>query len=133
MALPFMSDKLYPNFYGRLYVPDVDINVALYNEGRQSTINRWDSAAIFKLANYNGANIIDLQFEKLFRVEVGMNGYIQLDNGKIVNICCVDVLDGHNIRSAIMDENGIVVNGRSDILMYTCGERVRVCLWEIVD
>lgn len=134
-----VDDNYYPHFYGRLYVSDIDINVALYYDARQSTVDRQDSAAIFKLGPYEGLNIGDhnnQEFIKLFRVEVEMDGYMRLSNGDIVNIRCTDVFNGHNIGSAITDEYGTVVSGMSDILMYTCrdnSKNVRICLWEIIE
>ena len=134
-----MDDKLYPYFYGRLYVSDVGIDVALYYDASQTVVDRLDSATIFKLAPNDGLNIGDhngQEFRKLFRVKVGMDGYIRLESGDVVNIRCTDVFNGHNIRSAITDENGIIVSGRSDILMYTCrdsSENVLICLWEIIE
>ena len=134
-----IDDTYYPYFYGRLYIPDVYIDVALYYDASQSVVDRLDSAAIFKLGQYDGLNIADhngQEFIKLFRVKVGLIGYIHLNNGDVTNIRCTNVFNGHNIRTAITDEDGAIVDGRADILMYTCidnVENVRICLWEIIE
>lgn len=132
----YSNDKNFAKFYGRLYVPDAKIDVALYSGNSQSICDRQDSANIYSLGLIEGKTIADhnnQEFSKLFSVEVGMLGYIQLENGDIINIECTDVFNGHNTGPDLTDEDGNSVMGTSDYLMYTCRngwQNIRVCLWE---
>jgi hypothetical protein len=51
--------KVYPNYYGRLHIPEVGINVALYYGADQSITNRKDSANIFSMSVFDGLYIAD--------------------------------------------------------------------------
>lgn len=130
------NDKTFVDFYGRLYVPDAKIDVALYSGNSQAICDRQDSANIYSLGIVEGKTIADhnnQEFRKLFSVEVGTQGYIQLENGDIINIVCTDVFNGHNTGFDITDEDGNSVMGASDYLMYTCRNgwrNIRICLWE---
>lgn len=131
----YADDRNYSDFYGRFYVPDAKIDVALYYGLSQAATDRQDSAAIFAWENYYGELIADhnnQEFSKLFSVEVGTEGYIQLASGDIISIVCVDVFNGHNTGDLITDENYITVQGRTDYLTYTCRngwKNIRICLW----
>lgn len=130
------NDEVFTNLYGRLYVPDAKIDVALYKGYYQSICDRQDSANIFSLGLDEGKTIADhntQEFRKLFSVEVGTQGYIELTNGDIINIVCTDVFNGHNTGTIITDEEGNNVMDVSDFMMYTCRNgwrNVRICLWE---
>lgn len=130
------SDDVAEYFHGRLYIPDAKIDVALYHTHKQAVTDRKDSANIFVWKDYSGETIADhnnQEFSKLFSVEVGMTGYIQLASGDIVNIECVEVFDGHNVGKDITDNDGVSAMGRADYMMYTCRngwQNVRICLWE---
>lgn len=130
------NDKIFANLYGRLYVPDAKIDVALYKGYAQSICDRQDSANIFSFGLDEGKTIADhstQEFRKLFSVEVGTQGYIELPNGDIINIVCTDVFNGHNNGVIITDEDGNNVMDVSDYMMYTCRNgwrNVRICLWE---
>lgn len=131
----YADDYNYSNFYGRLYIQSVGIDVALYYELSQSATDRVDSAAIFTYGSYDGEIIADhnnQDFGKLFDVVVGTTGYIQLSNGDVINIKCVDVLNGHNTGTELTDENYCSVMGQYDYLMYTCRngwQNIRICQW----
>lgn len=135
-AQRYADDDCYPGFYGRLYIPDAEIDVALYCGSKQYITDRVDSANLFTWREYTGKMIADhnnQDFVNLFRVEVGMTGYIWLENGDIVNIECVDVLNGHNTVYALTDEFGFCVMSSADYVMYTCRDgwqNVRICLWD---
>lgn len=130
------NDKSFAKFYGRLYVPDAKIDVALYSGNSQGICDRPDSANIYSLGLIEEKTIVDhnnQEFSKLFSVEVGMKGYIQLENGDIINIECTDVFNSHNTGPDITDEEGNSVMGAADYLMYTCRngwQNIRICLWE---
>ena len=131
----YENDEYFARFYGRLYVPDANIDVALYYGTQQYICDRQDSANVFTYGVYDGEHIADhnnQEFRKLFNVKVGMHGYIQLANGNIINIKCIKVLNGHNTGRSITDNNGNAeLDG--DYLMYTCRNgwrNVRICLWD---
>lgn len=130
------NDKVFANFYGRLYIPDAKIDVALYKGYAQSICDRRDSANIFSFGLDEGKTIADhstQEFRKLFSVQTGMQGYIELTNGDIINIVCTDIFNGHNTGATITDEDGNNVMDVSDFMMYTCRngwQNVRICLWE---
>ena len=131
----YANDYNYPNFYGRLYIPSVGIDVALYYELSQSVTDRNDSAAIFTYDSYYGEIIADhsnQDFSKLLNVSVGTIGYIKLCNSDIINIKCVEVINGHNTGTELTDENYDIVMGKYDYLMYTCRNgwtNIRICQW----
>lgn len=137
------NDNIYDDwhdiYYGRLYVPNVNISVALYEGNKQAITDRTDSANIFTWAYTNGYTIADhnnQEFSKLFGVKIGTYGYIELDNGDVINMECVDVFDGYNTGMRIVDTSGANAFGRTDYMMYTCidnWKNVRIWLWEITD
>lgn len=130
------NDKVFVDFYGRLYVPDAKIDVALYVGFSQGICDRQDSANIFSFATDEGKTIADhsnQEFRKLFSVKVGTEGYIELKNGEIINIVCTDVFNGHNDGVCIVDEEGNNVMDIADYMMYTCRngwQNVIICLWD---
>ena len=131
----YHDDYNYPNFYGRLYIPSVGIDVALYRGISQSVTDRKDSAAIFTYGSYDGEIIADhnnQDFSKLLNVVVGTTGYIRLKNGNVINIKCIEVINGHNTGTKLTDNNYRVVMGKYDYLMYTCRngwKNIRICQW----
>lgn len=125
-------------YYGRLYIPSAKINVALYNSYSQYITDRKDSANIFVWDNQPKYTIADhsyQEFSKLFNVRVGMRGYIKLENNNIINIKCIDIFDGYNTGTSIVDKAGVNAANRTDYMMYTCinnARNVRICLWNTV-
>lgn len=132
-------DDWYDIYYGRLYVPNAGINVALYRGSKQSITDRVDSANIFTWSYSDGYTIADhnnQEFAKLFSVKIGERGRIELKNGNVINIKCVDVFNGHNTGTHIVDTSGVDAVDRNDYMMYTCidnWKNVRICLWEITE
>lgn len=124
-------------YYGRLYIPDLNINVALYYGSKQYITDRIDSANIYIGGYDEGFTIADhnnQEFAKLLNVQAGMTGYIDREIGR-VNIKCVDVFSGYNTGYDIIDESGANAANRTDYMMYTCkssSKNVLICLWEIV-
>ena len=123
------------NYYGRLRIQEVKLDVALYFGADQSITDRKDSANVFTMSMFDGLYISDhstQEFGKLLDVEVGMRGYLQLADGSIHNIECTDVFNGHNTGKRIEDENGNA-NFDANYLMYTCRKgwkNIRICLWK---
>lgn len=130
------NDNIFANFYGRLYIPDAKIDVALYKGYAQAICDRQDSANIFSFGLDVGKTIADhsnQEFRKLFSVKIGTQGYIELENGDIINIVCTDIFNGHNNGVYITDEEGNSVMDVADYMMYTCRDgwrNVHICLWE---
>lgn len=122
-------------YYGRLCIPDANIDVGLYYGADQAITDRQDSANIFTTRVFDGLYIADhknQEFSKLPRVKVGMRGYLKLADGAVFNIICTEVLTGHNTGKRITDENGNF-NFDADFLMYTCrdnSKNVLICLWK---
>lgn len=133
---PYEDNNYDEDYYGRLYIPNVQIDVALYGGIEQEICDREDSANLFTFGDFDGEYIADhnhQEFRKLFSVEKGMRGYIQLNNGDIINLECIDVLNGYNTGSAIVDEN-MNSDLDADYLMCTCRdgwENICICLWKV--
>ena len=117
-------EDLYDSYYGRLYIPDLNINVDLYYGHQQYITDRVNSANIFSFGTDYGYTIADhnyQEFSKLFGVQIGTKGYIENEYFGIIDIECVDVFNGYNEGRYIVDENGVsAMNG------------VFICLWDIV-
>lgn len=134
----YADDRNYPGFYGRLHVPAVGIDVALYDDYSQAVTDRKDSACIFcwKPSVNNSVLIADhanQDFGALKQVTVGTSGYIELADGTRDTIYCTAVLNGHNVGSDLVDENYNVVYNAGRYLMYTClngWQNVRICVWD---
>ena len=139
---PTITNGIYADleqkYYGRLFILDAGINVALYYGYDIKITDREDSANIFFFGTDSGFTIADhnyQEFAKLYNVRVGMCGYIQHKYDGIINIKCVDIFNGYNNGKHITDENGVNVMNVTDYMMYTCRNNttnVLICLWEIV-
>ena len=132
----YSDDTVYSNFAGRLYIPEVGIDVALYRSNKQNVVDRDDSAAYFDLPPWNGHMLIadhnTQAFGPLLDVSVGMEATINHTDGTETRYTCTDVFDGHNTGKYISDWSGKIVMHRADLLMYTClgyWRNVRVTLW----
>ena len=133
----YTDDTAYPHFAGRLYIPSVGIDVALYRSNKQSVVDRQDSAAYFDLATHPqhmiAADHWTQGFATLKEVTVGMEAYILHCDGSTTHYKCVEVLDGHNTGHTITDSQYREVVSKSDLLLYTCIDgwrNVRVCLFD---
>lgn len=130
------DDEAYTNFYGRLYIPDVGIDVALYNEYSQDAVDRKDSAYLWMFEPHPGITIGDhnnQEFGKLYDVTPGMKGYIVYPTGAMTVISCYDVFNGHNDTITLTDNDYNDVLGLADYTLYTCLDHwtnVRICLWQ---
>ena len=121
-------------YSGRLHIPDLDIDVALYYGDQQHTVDREDSAAIFLRGGFVIADHNYQAFANLPNVRVGMRGYIEHEVFGKIDIVCVDVFRGYNNGSHIADENGKNVMDMADYMMYTCAgdeNEVFICLWSV--
>ena len=136
----YTDDAKYPYFYGRLYIESVGIDVALYRDqyNKQRAVDRQDSACYFRLSN-GGWLIADHKtqaFGTLVDVVVGDEAKIILQNGDVLYLVCVEVLDGINTGHGITDKKRKIQHGKYDILMYTCltnWQDIRICQWNFVE
>ena len=130
------DDYDYQGFYGRLYIPSADINVALYSSNAQAVVDRQDSAAIFSSDGCEGLIIGDHNydgFSRLFNIGEGTTGYIILADGNTINIRCTWFGYGHNAGYITYDNYEPIFTGY-DYLLYTCydgWQNVGVWKWSI--
>ena len=130
----YTDDNNYPGFYGRLHIPAVGIDVALYSSSSQYVCNRADSCCYFY---FNGSTVMGDHSNQAFRtltsVSTGMTAYIDLAGGGRLNLLCTGVLNGHNHRDYFSDSNYNCLNGAGPYITYTCTSRdgfhIRICLW----
>lgn len=126
------------SYYGRLYIPSVDIDVGLYHSKKQKVTDDVDSANIFEQGEYFGQVIADHRkqdFLNLPSISVGERAYIKNENDHIINLICIATCKGENVRSDIIDKHGTSIMGRADYTMYTCLDtngNVFISLWSIV-
>ena len=124
---------------GRLYIPALGINTALFLYGdsdayNQSITDAEDAAVVFPKnclwwqENYNDTTIADHKhqgFDRLYNaVPNYTKAYIYTQWSDVPAVyLCERVFTGHNTGSDITDENGNSVwRDGYDILMYTCND-----------
>ena len=135
----YTDDTKYPYYYGRLYIESVGMDVALYRDqyNKQRAVDRQDSACYFRMSN-GGEIIADHNtqaFGSLIDVEVGTEARIVLQNGEVLNLVCVEVLDGINTGHGITNKSHKIQHGKYDLLMYTCltnWQNIRICHWNFI-
>ena len=90
------DDRDYANFVGRLYVDDMDIDVALYRSNSQEVVDRKDSAAYFDLSSARGNMIIadhnTHAFGSLGIVKKGTVARLVREDGCVEYYECIDIL-----------------------------------------
>ena len=101
------DDRDYDNFSGRLYIDDIDVDVALYLSNKQEVVDRKDSAAYFDLSAARGDMLIadhnTHSFGSLGTVKVGTIARIQKEDGTIIRYKCTAIFKGHNTGKGITD------------------------------
>lgn len=113
--------------WGRLFIPSVNIDVALYQTPctpeAQQIVDAYDSAAYMN--TLNGAVLIgdhsNQGFDKLINVQAGTKMYIYRTDGSVETYICTETCYGTNYASGICDSNGISSEKSSGIWCYTCG------------
>lgn len=126
---------MYDRYYGRLYIPELNINVALYYGYEQYITDRYDSASIyiFKKDGYTIADHNNQEFSKLLNVKVGTKAYIH-KKYSYDWLECVNVFYGYNTGYDIVDENYASVFDKEDYMIYTCtsgSKKILISLWKI--
>lgn len=122
------KDKL--GTIGRLYLPSVNLNVAVYEANAyrgeeynaQKIVDAKDSAAHFYLGgkeiiadhNYQG-------FKKIMNLKIGDKAYVKKADGTIDIYQIKENFIGKNTGTDIVNSEGIsIVDMKQDLIMYTC-------------
>lgn len=109
-----------PGMYGRLRIPSVGINVAVFSINSQATIDARDSAAIY--GGNGGTTIADHSNQGFSRIANCVPGstvaYIDTPEGTQRYICSVR-MTGHNVSTALTDD-ALNVFTYGGLIMYTC-------------
>ena len=109
-----------PGMVGRLVIPSVGVNVALFSGSSQAIVDAQDSAAYFSAGN---AMVIgdhwNQGFTKIKSCTVGTKAYIYRDDS-IETLTCTNVCRGINNDYDILYEDGTSATTGSWLLMYTC-------------
>lgn len=109
-----------PGMVGRLVIPSVGVNVALFSGSSQAIVDAQDSAAYFSAGN---AMVIgdhwNQGFTKIKSCTVGTKAYIYRGDS-IETLTCTNVCRGINNDYDILYEDGTSATTGSWLLMYTC-------------
>lgn len=109
-----------PGMVGRLVIPSVGVNVALFSGSNQAIVDAQDSAAYFSAGN---SMVIgdhwNQGFTKIKSCAVGTKAYIYRGDS-IETLTCTNVCRGINNDYDILYEDGTSATTGSWLLMYTC-------------
>lgn len=109
-----------PNMYGRLVIPSVGVNVALFAAFSQATADAQDSAAYYPFKNYMlVADHWNQGFWKIKRCSVGTKAYIYRGTS-IQTLTCTGICRGVNADYDLLYEDGSSATTGSGTIMYTC-------------
>lgn len=118
-----LNEKSTRGSIGRLYIPEVGIDVALFQSSEQSVVDDVDSAAFFRMKGQDVIGDHNVQgFSKIRKMVPGRT-YAYIEDGNIARkYRCIAKIDGHNREIDITDENEQSVLGRypNTIMLYTC-------------
>lgn len=153
-VFPQNTAKLYPDnsdeiskkngMIGRLYIPDVSVNVALFDtnnlsaKDRQYVVDLPDSAAVFCLGSQRVIGDHDLQGFQNIRDAIENKTVAYIQKGSYTDTyICTEIGDGHNVGTTITDKNNLPIEERNDadIIMYTCNgcwQNITYTIWEKV-
>ena len=115
-------------YVGRFYIPDVDINVALYDSWKQRVCDNKDSACFF---NYGVQRVVadhwNQGFNSIKQCKIGTKAYIS-DGNSIERFECYDIIQGHNSDDGsltTLDGQDIWGMNENGITCYTCNDNWR--------
>lgn len=129
---------------GRLFIPDVGVNVALQYDCsdmdvNQSICNAQDTALFYHACTYANDCIADHKHQG-FNAIIGCvpgetMAYILHADGTVIAYRCVGNTEGTNTGETVFSNNGMDILDHSsyDLQMYTCLEHwthVRITFWE---
>jgi len=131
--------------FGRLYLPTVNLNVALYQTDistgveSQKIVDQRDSAAYFSV--YSHQVIADHShqgFHKIADIQVGEKAYIKKSNQQVSVYKLTSKFEGMNLGSDLTDLNGTsVFDEKENLIMYTCYKineyenHVMITIWSL--
>lgn len=106
--------------YGRLVIPSVGVNVALFAVVSQAAADAQDSAAYFPFKNYMlVADHWNQGFWRIKRCSVGTKAYIYRGTS-IQTLTCTGICRGVNAGYDLLYEDGSSATTGSGTIMYTC-------------
>mgnify|MGYP005775249179 FL=1 len=109
-----------PGMIGRLTIPSLGVNVALFASNSQAVVDAADSAAYFGLGS---CTIIgdhwNQGFNAIKSASAGTVAYIDDGNTKR-KLVCTGLCRGTNTGFDMLDSNGNSISGRGGYAMYTC-------------
>lgn len=109
-----------PGMIGRLTIPSLGIDVALYASNSQAVVDAVDSAACF---GFGSATVIaDHQnqgFSAIRSAYVGMQAYIDDGTAK-KQLTCTGVTTGTNTGTDLINSAGVSTSTYGGYVMYTC-------------
>lgn len=131
--------------FGRLYLPSVNLNVALYQTEistggeAQKIVDNRDSAAYFSIASHQIiADHSHQGFHKIANIPIGEKAYIKKTDSQIVTYQLIQKFEGMNQESDLTDLNGkSVFDEKENLIMYTCYKineyenHVMITIWSL--
>ena len=109
-----------PGMIGRLTIPSLGINVALYASNSQSVVDAADSAACF---GFGSATVIgdhqDQGFSAIRSSYVGMLAYSD-DGTSKRQLTCTGVTTGTNTGTDLINSSGVSASTYGGYVLYTC-------------
>lgn len=111
-----------PGMIGRLYIPAVGVNVALFNSFSQATTDARDSAATYNTVNMVIADHKHQGFSAM-KSSVPGQTVAYINNGNSVrSYLCVEKNSGRNNETSLVDCNGASLYTKipGGLVMYTC-------------
>ena len=131
--------------FGRLYLPSVNLNVALYQteisigSEAQKIVDNRDSAAYFSVyAHQVIADHSHQGFHRIADIPIGERAYIKKNDSQIVTYKLTQKFEGMNQGSDLTDLNGkSVFDEKENLIMYTCYKineyenHVMITIWNL--
>lgn len=107
---------------GRLEIPSIGVDVALFSSSSQSVVDAADSAAYFTLGNCTiVADHSNQGFDAIKSISVGATAYIDTGESE-TKLTCTEICQGTNTGHDLLDSNGISISTRSGYAFYTCND-----------
>lgn len=109
-----------PGMVGRLVIPSVGINVALFGGSDQAIVDAQDSAAYFPFGN----SIVvgdhwNQGFTKIKACTAGTTAYIYRGDS-VETLTCTNIRRGINADEDLLYEDGLSATANGGLIMYTC-------------
>lgn len=126
--------------YGRLFIPEVGIDVALFrkdlewaNEPAQKVVDRKDSACVFKYGvEFVIADHKHQGFDALYNVKVGDLAFIK-NKESIQVLICIQTGNGINNGNLYFEKVCLTKLNKGGYAMYTCNQNrrnVTITFWQ---